>query len=330
MFQSWTRLLGQDRDLLKQRERIAQQLRDVIQAGKEELLLSIPPEELTAAPCINGRPGHRAERLLEDAEIDDFSLLEVDLVELRRHSASPNPKPHPHLPLRLKCLTQRYQSLRIVGVQAVLDESREDELSASSPTPFDEGLDGVSSARTALERFASPKPSAPDPWLDLAIETGKSLTDAPLELNQSVPVEDTSSRTTHTSTPTEIFGSRSNLQAEPSVPVRERRSAELHTMDDSDLSDGMNAQTDLSESLEADEDTDLSIAQDVYLAEAEMVIHESVDVWRSPESDLKSLSSCRDTKLGAPDSMDDVIGARVNFGESCPSTRERLIHRLYV
>ena len=127
-----------------------------------------------------------------------------------------------------------------------------------------------------------------------------------------MPVEDTSSRTTLPLRPLKS-SSRSNLQAEPSVPVRERRSAELHTMDDSDLSDGMNAQTDLSESLEADEDTDLSIAQDVYLAEAEMVIHESVDVWRSPESDLKSLSSVPETRNGflvPPDSMDDVIGAR--------------------
>ena len=81
------------------------------------------------------------------------------------------------------------------------------------------------------------------------------------------------------------------------------------------MSDGMNAPTDLSESLEADEDTDLSIAQDVYLAEAEMVIHESVDVWRSPESDLISVTGTetRNGFLVPPDSMDDVIGARSQF-----------------
>ena len=233
MFQSWTRLLGQDRDLLRQRESVARQLRDVIQAGKEELLLSIPPEELTLPPrASTDAPRHQAERLLEDAEIDDFSLLEVDLVELRRHSAKPKPKAPPALAAQAEVFDSTVSNRPARGRSEPSWMSLiEDELPASSPTPpstdyvWPDGLDGVSSARTALERFASPKPSAPDPWLDLAIETGKSLTEAPLELNQSVPVEDTSSRTLHTSTPPEIFESRSNQQAEPAVPARERRSA---------------------------------------------------------------------------------------------------------
>ena len=36
-----------------------------------------------------------------------------------------------------------------------------------------------------------------------------------------------------------------------------------------------------SDGLDGDEDTDLSIAQDIYLNDGEMVIHESVDVWNA-------------------------------------------------